>query len=317
LLAQLGFSPVEEVVYEALVDVPALSATELSARTGTTPDALGDALDRLRSAGLVDELPGLPRRYCAVEPDVVLAPLVAAQTRRLEKARAAAGDLVERFRAARPGRHPRESIEVVVDAGERSERLEYLEKLARAELRVIDKPPDAAAQCRASDGVRVRSIYDRTSLDVSGFTDRILGTAAGSYGQARVIAEAPFRLRLADDQLAMVFLAGASAMVGRALVVHPSPLLDAMVSLFETLWRYAIPLPSYDPAGAGPDSDGPSVDEARLVALMAAGMTDAAVARHLGLSLRTVQRQVRALMGRLGTRTRFQAGLQAHARGWI
>ena len=46
-------------------------------------------------------------------------------------------------------------------------------------------------------------------------------------------------------------------------------------------------------------------------------MTDDAVARHLSVSLRTVQRQTRTMMDRLGAQTRFQAGIQARNRGWL
>ena len=41
------------------------------------------------------------------------------------------------------------------------------------------------------------------------------------------------------------------------------------------------------------------------------------LARRLGLSRRTVQRQMQQLMRRLGADSRFQAGLQAKARGWL
>jgi DNA-binding NarL/FixJ family response regulator len=44
------------------------------------------------------------------------------------------------------------------------------------------------------------------------------------------------------------------------------------------------------------------------MALLIAGLTDTASARHLGVSLRTVQRRVAALLDELGVQTRFQAG---------
>ena len=51
--------------------------------------------------------------------------------------------------------------------------------------------------------------------------------------------------------------------------------------------------------------------------LLAAGLTDDAMARHLGVSVRTVQRRVREICARLGARTRFQAGLQARRHGLL
>lgn len=84
--------------------------------------------------------------------------------------------------------------------------------------------------------------------------------------------------------------------VDSSLIVHPSALLDALVSLFEALWRSAVPLPGQD----APDDT--------VLALLAAGLTDDAIARRLSISTRTVQRRVRDLCDRLGARTRFQAG---------
>ncbi|ONI71866.1 hypothetical protein BWI15_17235 [Kribbella sp. ALI-6-A] len=42
--------------------------------------------------------------------------------------------------------------------------------------------------------------------------------------------------------------------------------------------------------------------------LMATGAKDAAIARQLGLSLRTVRSEISALIAGLGARSRFQAG---------
>ncbi|WP_336204157.1 response regulator transcription factor [Nonomuraea sp. LPB2021202275-12-8] len=92
--------------------------------------------------------------------------------------------------------------------------------------------------------------------------------------------------------------------------MHSSSLLDALVSLFEVLWRSALPLP------AAPSSGQADLPDPELFTLLAAGLKDEAVARQLGVSLRTVHRRVSELMDRLGARTRFQAGLLAARRGW-
>ncbi|MER5700912.1 helix-turn-helix domain-containing protein [Micromonospora sp. NPDC002296] len=53
------------------------------------------------------------------------------------------------------------------------------------------------------------------------------------------------------------------------------------------------------------------MSEERLIALLLSGITDEAIARHLGISYRTAQRHIAALMAGLGADTRFQAGVQA------
>lgn len=54
-----------------------------------------------------------------------------------------------------------------------------------------------------------------------------------------------------------------------------------------------------------------------LLRLLAVGMTDEAVARQLGLSLRTTRRRIAALMSHLSASSRFQAGAEAAKRGWL
>jgi DNA-binding NarL/FixJ family response regulator len=44
---------------------------------------------------------------------------------------------------------------------------------------------------------------------------------------------------------------------------------------------------------------------------MAQGLTDDAIAHHLGVSTRTVRRTVSGLLVQLDARSRFQAGVQA------
>jgi len=82
----------------------------------------------------------------------------------------------------------------------------------------------------------------------------------------------------------------------------------ALVQLFEMMWQQACPLPDWTP-GTSP-SIGEEIDE-RLLALLATGMKDEAIARELGISIRTLGRRTADLLANLGARNRFQAGMQA------
>lgn len=54
-----------------------------------------------------------------------------------------------------------------------------------------------------------------------------------------------------------------------------------------------------------------------MLRLLAAGLTDEAVARRLDVSVRTLRRVTADLMERLEARSRFQAGYLAATRGWL
>ena len=72
------------------------------------------------------------------------------------------------------------------------------------------------------------------------------------------------------------------------------------------------------PIGADASEVG-SVDEdtRQLLALLASGLKDDAIARQLGLSTRTMRRRIRNLLDDLAAANRFQAGVQAARRGWL
>ena len=62
---------------------------------------------------------------------------------------------------------------------------------------------------------------------------------------------------------------------------------------------------------------GSLLDWAGQLTLLAAGASDANVARQLGVSVRTVERRVRLVMERLGAQSRLQAGVEAVRRGLV
>jgi DNA-binding CsgD family transcriptional regulator len=84
-----------------------------------------------------------------------------------------------------------------------------------------------------------------------------------------------------------------------ALLVRDPILTQVFVALFEELWRRAQP-------ALGPNA---SEGEVRLLELLALGFKDEAIARQLGLSLRTVRRRIAAVMDEHGAETRYQLGL--------
>ncbi|HEX2266370.1 MAG TPA: helix-turn-helix domain-containing protein [Solirubrobacterales bacterium] len=61
----------------------------------------------------------------------------------------------------------------------------------------------------------------------------------------------------------------------------------------------------------------PSVEELRLVWLLAEGRTDEFVAARLGCTRRTLQRRLRRVLEKLGAASRFQAGALAERAGWL
>lgn len=311
-----------EALYLALVDAPPLSVAELTALGVLTSDALLPALKALESHGLIHQLPGQSRRYSAVDPELGLVTLVAEQEQAASSARSAAHQLTEGFRAARRGQDPLDVIDVVVGLDSELRRCDELQRLASDELRGFDKPPYLSGAInqtvleRLGDGISVRVLYDKSALEAPGVPAQIRRYRDAGE-QQRALDGVPLKMIIADEKLAVIRLTSESTGASSSLFVHPSVLLEGLSRVFETLWRFATPL---HPDDAEPGTSAPgrcSPDESTILGLLAVGMTDEAIGRHLGTSVRTVRRQLRATMDRLGVRTRFQAALRAKERNWL
>jgi predicted DNA-binding protein (UPF0251 family) len=91
-----------------------------------------------------------------------------------------------------------------------------------------------------------------------------------------------------------------------ALIVREPNLLAFTIAAFERAWTAATPFPrDYRQDQVVAISDEMKSD---IVRMLVEGMEDRAIARRMGISLRTCQRHVSEVMDRLGARSRLQAG---------
>ncbi|GAB1640091.1 hypothetical protein [Krasilnikovia sp. MM14-A1259] len=325
MLDALDLDPVEQAVYELLVDGPPQAAADLVASLSVDADVLRRTTESMVAKRLITRVPGRPSRYAAVSPAFAFEQLFTAQERALTQAREYVEQLLARFHQAAGGRDPAELVEIVTGRPLIRQRWVQLQRSAREQLRVVDKPPYAlpARDNVATEsemlakGVRCRALYDSAGLLEHHDLRTDVEACIGLGEEARVMNNAPTKLGLIDDQAAILPLEPAPAQLESMVIVHPSGLLEALGALFEHLWRQALPLRLSSPGEQTHRADQPTPDELRLLSLLASGATDEAIAAQLGLAHRTYQRRLRALLDRLGANTRFQAGMHATLRGWL
>lgn len=325
VLDAIGLDTVAAAVYEAIVDSSGIEAAELSAAFGLRADELAGVLGKLESHGLVSRNPNDGARYVAVAPAVALEALVLAEEERLKRIRIYAERLAARHQRADARRDPVELVEVVTGPAAVLARCHQLQLTARSEVRAFDRPPygmptTVNAQDNPAEldglrrGVRFRVIYAATGLEYHDLAND-LEVFIGLGEQARVLPDLPTKLMLVDDRLAYIPLRAAPADMASCVIVHPSGLLQALSGLFEALWEPARPLAL--PTAESVAETGPTADERRLLALLATGIPDKAIANQLRISYRTLRRRVEQLMSTLDATTRFEAGLRAGQLGWL
>lgn len=327
IFAVLGVTPEEEELYRALVEAPRSTLAELATRTGRPPGSVGRRLRRLEGYGLVSRSTEVPGRYTPAPPDLAIEPLVLRRQEQLQLARLEARRMATHLHQGLLERASAQVVEVVTGADAVIQQAARLQLGAREEVWVADRPPyvtpgqpafNEEELAMLAAGVRYRGLYDRDSLTLPGRLDALARYRAAGE-EARVIVDLPVKLAIADRSIALIPISLDRPENQATIIVHPSPLLTALVVCFESLWARAIPLRG--PVGELPEPPGagnaPRPPEAALLDLLALGLKDEAIARHLGISVRTVWRRLEKLMADLGADTRFQAGLQAGRRGWL
>ncbi|MBT2466963.1 helix-turn-helix transcriptional regulator [Streptomyces sp. ISL-66] len=323
MLGAIGLDEGQESAYRALVALGAAEVPDLAHRLTLPVQQTERALRHLERQGLAAQSSARPGRWVAAPPGVALGALLTQQRHELEQAELAAVLLAEEYRAeaAEPAVH--DLVEVVTGASAVAHRFHQLQLGATEEVcaLVTGRPQvvaatDNEAEDRASvRGVAYRVVIEREVLTQPGGI-REASTALARGEHIRVTAQVPTKLVIADRALAMVPLTARGAEPA-ALVVHASGLLESLMGLFQAVWREALPLRLGSTGSPEEGDGGPDATDLEILTLLLAGMTDASVAKHLELGLRTVQRRVKGLMELSGVTTRLQLGWHAYERGWV
>lgn len=320
----LGLGEETQRVYTTLIGLPHSTASEVASACRTSASQAGRRLSILVKTGLATRSASRPPRFTAAAPDVAVTELIKEREQQLGAARALVHQLADRHREALRIADPDIAVELLRGRDDISAAIRRLTDGALHQVRTFDRPPYVDRpgsnlddqHRRQSSGVTHRVVYDRAAV---AWPDRLRDDILPSirFGeQARVRAQLPIKLVIADDTQAVIPFSLAPGGHLTAYIIRRSPMLTALEALFEAEWDGASPI--QDPASPTASRGTPGhPDHVSLVRLLAAGCSDAAIARTQGWSHRTTQRRIHHLMTELGATTRFQAAAQAARRGWL
>ena len=316
--------------YGALRRWPGTTAPTVASLLGLDPTVVAAAIGELRDAGLArhDQAGGLT----PVDPYLALQSLINDQQE----------DLLRRQRWAEQARRAHRLVsEVLLEARltagtpldnhclpaepAPAERIRELILRARHSVRVIAPASLLAEGCpwevyrqlaQRGDPVRLHLVVTRAALADRG-AHRALTMLAQEGAHLRVVDRAPLSSALVDDAAAVAVVSRRQ----RADVVayRDSSVVQIFQSLFDHLWSGGDMLPS-EPlrrVRERPEPAGMSMQQRHVLRMLACGTKDESVARHLGVSLRTVRRIVAEAMAELGAQSRFEAGVIAARRGLL
>ena len=323
MLDVLGVNPTEERLYRELLRQPGAAISSLAVSVGISIGQARRAVAGLSRAGLISR-GSSSSRLIPAPPDVAVDALIAQRSEELGRARLAANDLLEEYRRGSLNEKAGELIEVLTGRHAIYQRFVQLMHSAQREVLIFDKPPyvgppDNPIQFELLPrGIRWRAMYAQEAVQS---IERISHVRALQRAgeRARVTPDLPLKLAIVDGRHALLPLTTDRQEEEMAILVHPSALLTTLITLFELFWERGMPLDA-PPATSSEcqPSEGwqPTEADRTLLALLTAGATDEAIARQLGVSLRTARRRLAELIQANGVQTRFQLGLVAGRRGW-
>ncbi|WKX69259.1 LuxR C-terminal-related transcriptional regulator [Streptomyces sp. XD-27] len=308
---------------------PTLEIRELRERTRLDQQTFSEATRLLREVGLLADAG--PDRLATVSTEKALARLACmaeesadmwlADSVRLRKAiRLLCTELADQY-------HDQTSLapaELIVGMDRISECLEDSAEIAVNE--VLSMHPGPVIESRTPDriarnqrvlkrGVAMRTIHlASTSRVPNGL--RYLRELQGMGAAIRLAPTIPFRLIVIDDVMAFTPAPGNEAQAA-ALVTRGPIITHLLRRVFEHCWHSATALDSAAPDGPGEHAPPLDTQQFTVLQMLNAGLKDEAIARELGVSIRTLRRITADLMDKLGATSRFQAGVRAQELGWL
>ena len=313
-LSVVGVPLLDERIYRELLNGPGSTLAELAARAEVGVARARQAVTRLERSGLLSRRPGTPARFVPAPPDVAVGALIAQRQDELERARLLADRLVEDFRRGTRYEHTSQVIELIRGADAINQRAVQLTRSAERELMIFDKPPYIGSPDNPDEfdalarGVHWLAVYSSESLEIPGQLATI-ARFRDAGEDARLSPLVPTKLAIADRRLALLPLTiDGPGTEETAILVHPSSMLSMLTMHFETVWDRSIPVHLYVSGRTTPEQSDDHPDR-QILQLLAGGMKDEAIARQLGVSLRTARRWIAHVMAERGVTTRFQLGL--------
>jgi DNA-binding CsgD family transcriptional regulator len=322
-LTAFALSTDADLLWPALLRWPDLDRGALCARAGIDNERAGAALEELVERGFAqaaDTAVGV----APVDPKVAIEHVVSVEQRelgarlsQLSDLRALLPALAEEYERGRQRVDKELPIEVVDGIEATRARVLLLARSTRVETLNMDvsSRPQGLNASRKDDlallnrGISARTIVQSMTLDDEEmFNGFALLAAAGE--QIRVIDQLPARMVVADREVAVLQLDPQDIYRG-AIIIRLRIIVDLCVFLFERVWREATPMFEVHSDAA------PSGRPTRVLELMAAGRKDEAIARALGVGVRTVRRDIAGLMAQLGEHTRAATVAAAMRRGWL
>ncbi|WP_127130036.1 LuxR family transcriptional regulator [Georgenia sp. SYP-B2076] len=320
----LGLDANAIAVYRTLLSSPGATHPQLVERTGLGHDEVHALIDVLEERGFLRRGHTDPTDLRTESPQVAFERLLGQQEEKLHREqeqlsaiRSGAAELIDEYQRAVNRRIG--AVEHLTGVDEIVSRLRELSQNVSNTLDSVitmAPTPHMLAQAKTDEepflarGIKNRSIYPAAARHAEGVPEYAAWLAERGAA-ARTSITVPNRILIYDGEVAVLNFDPEDYWRG-AVIVNTPGVVATLRALFELLWEGGTDL-----APTAADEDQLRPEERELLQLLARGMKDEAIARQLGISIRTVRRMINTLSSRMGTASRFALGVRAAQLGCL
>ncbi|MFG2572551.1 LuxR C-terminal-related transcriptional regulator [Streptomyces sp. NPDC048481] len=314
-------------LYGLIYRHPAWSLEQMAAEVRCSLAVADQMCDELCAVGLLIPASAAPCGYVTVTPEAALTRLFSAEERQtaahaqhVSRIRGAIASLIGDYPRLRDERRESLEIEVLPTPALVNTFLEDAGSTCNVRMRSMHPggpPPEDLMEDMLlrdkemeSRGIRVETLYSRRTAEVP-YMAAYLSDVERLGREARTAVYLPLRMILFDYDLAVLPINPHDSGEG-AFAVHGQALVRSLHALYDYCWHTSAPFRPLAAHGADLDSQ-----DLAVLRMLADGVKDEAIARHLGVSSRTLSRLMTGLLDRLGAQTRFQAALRVAELGLL
>jgi sugar-specific transcriptional regulator TrmB/DNA-binding CsgD family transcriptional regulator len=324
LLGELGVSSNEERLWRALLRSPDADTEALATTVAIASKIAVEAMGRLLEHGLVSRA-GSPSGFVALDPQLSIQARIAEEQRALAERAARLAELnvslpkfADEFYSGRARVDTDADLRIVRGIDDIREQMRLAVENAKRETRSMLTSASARAARIAIEqdmklygrGIRCRTLV-RADLLADSELYQIWEDLSRLGDQFRSLPDLPIQMQIVDDRLAIVPVRKDETRLAAIFIREPT-LVHLMTQVFDHFWLEAAPL--FDHSGAKGST--PRRAE-RVLEMISAGATDDAIARTLGVGVRTIRRDVAELRTSLGVGTRTEIVAAAIRQGWL
>ncbi|MCF3165801.1 hypothetical protein IPZ64_02475 [Streptomyces violaceoruber] len=308
-------------LYEWALQRGGFDLKEARRSLGLSAAGLDDAVHLLFGLRLLRRLPD--EQIVAGRPDVAAAELVGPLEHQIQdhqrltsQIRGDFDALMSLYLARNHRKHgPEKAFDVLPDPAEVNARIDELSEQCTREVLTMQPggrrpateldrayPRDLAMLSR---GVRIRTLYQH-SVRLDARTRSYVEDTMRHGAEVRTMRELSSRMVVFDRRTAVIPSGGSTDRRG-AMIVREPAVVSFLCGLFEPAWSRGVKFVG----GIRSQDDERALANAiksSILRLLVQGVRDEAIARRLGISVRTCRRHIAEIMEMTGAESRFQAG---------